>query len=133
MSSRPSPAESDQPGVPARDAGQAAVEFALALPIVVLVALGMVQIILVVADQLAVGVAARDAARAASVSASPAAAATAAATAAVSLDSMDVTTSVGEQVTVTVRTVNTTSVPLIGAFIGDVELAATVTMQREPP
>lgn len=126
MSSPRSSARSD-------DGGQAAVEFALALPIVVLVALGLIQVIVVAADQLAVGTAARAGARAASVSATPAAAAQSAAAAAVRLDSMRVETVVGDRVTVTVSAINHTDVALIGRFIGDVRVEATVTMPREPP
>ena len=47
------------------DRGQATVEFALALPFVVMLLLGVVQVVVVVRDQLAVGLAAREAARAA--------------------------------------------------------------------
>jgi len=73
-----------RPGAPARPgsarrargtAGQAAVELALALPVVVLLLLGMLQVALVGRDQLAIELAAREAARAAAVSADPAAAA----------------------------------------------------------
>ena len=59
--------------------GQAAVELALALPVVVVLLLGMLQVALVGRDQLAVELAAREAARAAAVSADPAAAARSAA------------------------------------------------------
>ena len=45
---------------PERDRGQAAVEFALAVPVVVVLVLGIVQLVAVVRDQLAVELAARD-------------------------------------------------------------------------
>lgn len=117
-----------------RDRGQAAVEFALALPLVVLVVLGVVQLVVVVRDQLAVEVAARDGARAASVAAAPAAAASAAANRAITIRPLTVTTSTGtSSVIVTVRAVSATDVPLIGAVMPDIAVSATVTMVREPP
>ena len=117
-----------------RDRGQAAVEFAIALPVVVVLVLGIVQLVVVVRDQLAVELAAREAARAASVSASPDAAARRAAGEATSLAPLAVATGVdGDRVTVSVEYVSSTDVPLIGAFIGDITVTATVTMNREPP
>jgi Flp pilus assembly protein TadG len=117
-----------------RDSGQAAVEFAVALPVVVLLVLGIVQLVVVARDQLAVELAAREAARAASVAASPQSAAAASATAATGLRPLDVVTQVGaDRVTVSVRYVDPTGVPLIGAFIADVTVTARVTMAREPP
>lgn len=116
------------------DAGQAAVELALALPLVVMLVAGLAQLVVVARDQLAIEVAARDGARAAAVAAAPAAAADRAAHAAVSLRPIDVSTSVGaDTVTVSVRYVNRTEAPLIGRALGDVELRASVTMAREPP
>ena len=117
-----------------RDRGQAAVEFAVALPVVVVLVLGIVQLVVVVRDQLAVELAARQAARAASVSASPDAAARRAADEAIGLGPLAVATGVdGDRVTVSVEYVSSTDVPLIGAFIGDITVTATVTMNREPP
>ena len=117
-----------------KDSGQAAVEFAISLPVVVLLVLGIVQLVVVARDQLAVELAAREAVRAASVAADPGASATRAANAATALRPLDVTTYVdGNRVTVSVRYVDTTDVPLIGAFIADVTLTARVTMAREPP
>lgn len=119
---------------PARDRGQASVEFALALPLVVVVVLGIVQLVVVARDQLAVEVAAREGARAAAVAGSPAAAAERAASAAISLRPLGVRTSAsGGDVTVTVTATNRTDVPIIGAVIGDIEVSASVTMAREPP
>lgn len=95
---------------------------------------GLVQVVVVARDQLAVEVAARDGARAAAVAAAPAAAADRAAHAAISLRPISVATSVGgDTVTVSVRYVNPTDAPLIGRFVGDIELRASVTMAREPP
>jgi Flp pilus assembly protein TadG len=121
----------DRPG---RDAGQAAVELALALPIVVALTLGLVQVLAVAADQLAVELAAREGARAAAVAADPSAAAADAAGAAVPLDPLGVSAVTGAgRVTVTVTYTSRTDVPLIGGLIGDVELRADVTMALEPP
>jgi Flp pilus assembly protein TadG len=117
-----------------RDRGQAAVELALALPVVVAVTLGLVQVLAVAADQLAVELAAREGARAAAVAADPSAAAANAARAAVPLDPLGVSaTTAAGRVTVTVTYTSRTDVPLIGALIGDVELRADVTMAVEPP
>jgi Flp pilus assembly protein TadG len=117
-----------------RDRGQAAVEFAIALPVVVVLVLGIVQLVVVVRDQLAVELAAREAARAASVSAGPDAAARRAADEATGLAPLAVATGVdGDRVTVSVEYVSSTDVPLIGVFIGDITVTATVTMNREPP
>jgi Flp pilus assembly protein TadG len=117
-----------------RDAGQAAVEFAIALPIVVLLLLGIVQLVVVARDQLAVELAAREGARAASVSASPDASAARAAQHATGLRPLNVATRLdGARVTVSVEHVNTTDVPLIGVFIADVTVTARATMSREPP
>ena len=117
-----------------RDSGQAAVEFAIALPVVALLVLGIVQLVVVTRDQLAVELAAREAVRAASVAADAEGAATRAANATTSLRPLDVTTHVdGDRVSVWVRYVDTTDVPLIGAFIADVALTARATMAREPP
>jgi len=117
-----------------RDRGQAAVEFAIALPVVVVLVLGIVQLVVVVRDQLAVELAAREAARAASLSASPEAAARHAAAEATGVGPLEVATGVdGDHVTVSVEYVSSTDVPLVGAFIGDIRVAASVTMTREPP
>jgi Flp pilus assembly protein TadG len=119
---------------PRRDAGQAAVELALALPVVVALTLGLVQVLAVAADQLAVELAAREGARAAAVAADPSAAAADAASAAVPLDPLGVSAVTGAgRVTVTVTYTSRTDVPLIGGLIGDVELRADVTMALEPP
>ena len=117
-----------------RDRGQATVEFALALPFVAMLLLGVVQVVVVVRDQLAVGLAAREGARAASVAADPSSAATRAAADAVALTPLTVSTSVADGlVTVHVTYTNDTSVALVGHVMGNVELDATVTMALEPP
>jgi Flp pilus assembly protein TadG len=117
-----------------RDAGQAAVEFAIALPLVIVLVLGIVQLVVVARDQLAVELAAREAARAASVSAGPEASAERAAEAATALQPLTIGTHVeSTHVSVSVEYTDSTDVPLIGAFIGDVTVTARVTMAREPP
>lgn len=118
----------------ARDRGQASVEFALALPLVAILVLGIVQLVVVARDQLAVELAARDGARAAAVSAAPDGAARRAAELAVSLRPLSVTTSTsGERVEVTVTHRSPTEVPIIGALLGDVEVTGRAAMVREPP
>jgi Flp pilus assembly protein TadG len=113
--------------------GQAAVEFALVLPVVVVMAFGLVVVGLAVRNELAVELAAREGARAAVTSASPAAAATAAATRAVDLPIAVATTSDATTITVTVTYVDPLDVAIIGALIGPVTHTASVTMAIEPP
>jgi Flp pilus assembly protein TadG len=116
------------------DRGQATVELALALPIVCTLLLGVVQVAVVVADQLAVDLAAREGARAAAVAADPAGAARQAAERAVSVRPLDVEVrSGGGTVTVSVRHTDHTDVPLIGLLVGDVVVSASATMVLEPP
>jgi Flp pilus assembly protein TadG len=115
-------------------AGQAAVELALALPVVVLLLLGLLQVALVGRDQLAIELAAREAARAAAVSAEPATAARRAAERVTSLRPLQVAVSGGgDTVTVTVGYTCVTDVAMIGRLIGDVPMRASVTMAVEPP
>lgn len=113
-------------------AGQATVEFALALPIVVLIALGLTQVGVAIRNELAVELAAREGARAASVSAAPTQAAARAATASVDLP-IDVQTTInGDTVSVTVTYVDPTDIALIGRFLGPSTHRATATMAFEP-
>jgi Flp pilus assembly protein TadG len=117
-----------------RDRGQAVVEFAIALPLVVVLVLGVVQVVVVVRDQIAVELAAREGARAAAVSSTPSIAARRAAGAATGLRPLSVDTTVGgTTVTVTVGHRSRTVVPLVGPLIGDVATTASVSMAREPP
>jgi len=125
---------STQPVSGAGDAGQAAVELALLLPMVVVLVLGVLQVAIVGRDQIAVELAAREAARAAAVSADPAGAARGAASRVTALTPLDVEVAVGTStVTVVVRHVNSTDVALIGHLVGDVDLTARATMALEPP
>jgi Flp pilus assembly protein TadG len=126
------------PSVAARlrrdERGQAAVELALALPLVVMFVLAVLQVGLVARDQLAIEYVAREAARAAAVSADPSTAAASAADRVTELAPLDVSTSVGgDIVRVRVRYVSATDVALIGSAIGDVTLEATAAMAWEPP
>ena len=118
-----------------RDAGQAAVELALALPVVVVLLLGMLQVALVGRDQLAVELAAREAARAAAVSADPVAAARAAADRVTTLRPLSRRREPWRRR----RSPSPCAIaapptsPSIGRLIDDVDLRATATMALEPP
>jgi Flp pilus assembly protein TadG len=109
------------------------VEFALVLPVVVVMAFGLVVVGLAVRNELAVELAAREGARAAVTSASPAVTAAAAATRAVDLPIAVATTSDATTITVTVTYVDPLDVAIIGALIGPVTHTASVTMAIEPP
>lgn len=114
--------------------GQATVELALVLPVVVMFVLAVVQVAVVARSQLAVELAAREAARAASVSADPVGAANAAARRAVTLEPLDVTVAAGgDTVGVTVRYVESTDVAFIGLALGDITVSAHAVMTWEPP
>jgi Flp pilus assembly protein TadG len=118
----------------ADERGQAAVELALVLPVVVLFVLGILQVVVVARDQLAIELAAREAARAASVSADPAAAATMAADRVTNLGPLDVSISVaGDIVRVRVSYTNPTDVAIVGTAIPNITLQATAAMAWEPP
>jgi Flp pilus assembly protein TadG len=121
----------------ARDRGQAAVELALCLPVVLLVLLGVVQVAVVVRDELLVQHAAREAARAASVAAAARPSATAAAARALSgarLADVGVEVALASDVVrVQVSALTRTDVPLIGGLLGDVAHRATAVMTLEPP
>lgn len=115
------------------DHGQATVELALALPVLVLVGLLVVQVAVIARDRLAVEAAARDGARAAAV-AGRAEVTERAAQRAVALSPLQVAaTGRDGEVTVTVRYVDHTDVPLVGALLPDVAVTARSTMPFEPP
>ncbi len=115
------------------DRGQAVVETALALPLVCLALLGVVQVAVVVRAQLVVDHLAREAARAAAPAAAPAAAARAS-VAASGLGATAVQVGVdARRVTVTVRRVLPTDVPLVGLLVPDIVVEHSVVMQLEPP
>lgn len=116
--------------------GQATVELALVLPLVVLFALVVLQLGVVAKDLVLVHHAAREGARAAAVEPN-AGAARAAAAGSSSLDggrlsvSLSGGTARGSQTTATVTYRAPTNVPLVGALIPDVTLEASVTMRVE--
>lgn len=118
------------------DVGQASVELALVLPLVVFLLLVIVQLGLVVRAQVLVTHAAREAARAAAVDSDPSAAGDAA-RASSSLDPsrLDVTVTgrgdTGSHAVVHVVYRTPTDVPLVGVLLGDVELRADATMRVE--
>lgn len=115
-----------------RDEGQAAVELALGLPLVMVVLLAVAQVVLVARDQLAVVHAAREAARAASLAGATAEDGVAAGQAAAGLPvevriQLDDTTA---RAWVSAR--SATDVPLVGALIGDRTVTAEAVVRREP-
>ena len=112
--------------------GQATVEFAFVLPLVVLALLAVVQVGVVVRDQLGVVHAAREAARAASVDPDPGRAVRAAHR---TLPGADVDVGsrpkVGGEVSVTVHYTSVTDLPLVGELFPDPDLHATSVMRVE--
>lgn len=118
------------------DAGQAAVEVALLLPVVALLLFAVVQAALVVRDQVLVVHAAREAARAAAVDPSPGAPRQAA-LAAASLDPRRLAVTVappagtGDPVAVTVSYRSATYAPIIGPLLPDVVVRGQASMRRE--
>jgi Flp pilus assembly protein TadG len=116
--------------------GQSAVELALVLPLLALLALGLVQIGLVVRDQLLTIQAARGAVREAAVTADLASI-TAAGRDATTLARNRLRVDVGPRgqpgttVKVTVHYRAPTSMPLVGRFMGDVDLEASASMRVE--
>jgi hypothetical protein len=119
-----------------RDEGQATVELALVLPVLVMLLMLVMQVGLVVRDQVMLIHAAREGARAAAVEDDPGAARTAAlAGARLDPDRLEVTTrgraGPGSYVTVTLTYPSLTDLPLVGRLVGDIELEASATMRVE--
>lgn len=112
--------------------GQATVELALGLPLVMLLLMLVLQVGLVARDQVAVVHAAREAARAASVDPEPRAALEAARR---TLGSADVDVAprpdVGEELRVEVRYRSRTRVPIVGRLLPDPLLRAHAVMRVE--
>ncbi len=112
--------------------GQATVEFAFLLPLIVLSLLAVIQVGLVVRDQLGVVHAARQAARAASVDPDPGRAVRAAHRtlpgAAVEVGERP---KVGEEIRVTVHYTSVTDLPLVGILFPDPDLHATSVIRVE--
>lgn len=98
-----------------------------------LLGLGLLQVGVVVRDQLALGLAAREGARAAAVSADAGSAARAAVDRVLPAGSAAVRTSAGDtMVTVEVRSAVSVALPVVGALVGGRELSATATMALDP-
>jgi Flp pilus assembly protein TadG len=116
--------------------GQAAVELALALPLVAILLLALVQLGFLVRDQVLVVHAAREGVRQAAVEPSTDAVRRAAAgSAGLAADRMTVTTSgrgaPGSHVKVTITYRAPTNVPLVGAALPDFDMHASATMRVE--
>ncbi len=127
-------------GVRRPERGSAVVEFALVLPILMVVALALVQVGVLARDELLVTQAARAGARQAAVDADEAGIRSAAVEAAPGLDPAGMEVSVarsggrGEPVTVAVAYGAPTTIPLIGwLFPPSVSLHASATMRQEFP
>ncbi len=118
------------------DGGQAAVELALVLPLVVTVLLALVQLGLVVRDQILVVHGDREAAREAAVDPAADAPRRAAVASSTLSDARLTVTSTGRgapgsRVRVEVAYRASTGVPLLGAAVGDLTLRASATMRVE--
>lgn len=121
-----------------RDEGQAAVELALVLPLLVVLLLAVVQVVLVARDQILVVHAARAGSRQAAVDADAGAARRAVVDAGggvLEAGRLDVELTPaggrGPLVTATVRYASPTDVPLVGPLLPDVPLRAAATMASE--
>lgn len=118
------------------DEGQAAVELALVLPVLALLALVLVQLALVARDQLRVTFGAREGARQAAVSPGTSEIEEAVRVS-TGLDDERLAVlpagrgGVGSRVTVRVRYRSPTQVPLVGPLLGDVEVEGVATMRVE--
>lgn len=119
-----------------RETGQATVELALTLPLVVLFSLMVVQAGLVAKDLVLVHHAAREGARAAAVDPTPAAA-QAGVVGGARLDQsrlgvvLQGGTSRGDDAMVRVTYASPTNVPIVGILVGDITLTAEVVMRIE--
>lgn len=114
------------------DRGQAATEFALTVPLLLIAVIGAVQVFVVLVDRIHLVHVTRDAARAASVADDPEQAAEAVIdrslpgrTVSVSVDTHD------DVVRVEIVLVNPTDVPIVGRFLPDVELRESLSMFAE--
>ena len=120
------------------ECGSAAVEFALVLPLVLLMALALVQVGLLVKDQIVVEEAARAGARQAAVTTDDQETRDAVVAAAVSLDAEELDVSVdredgaGSAVTVTVVYHAAIDIPLVSwLFPNSVDISGVATMRQE--
>ena len=121
-----------------QQSGQASVELALLLPVVVVLLLAVLQVGLVARDMVLVSHAAREAARAAAVDDHPSAAADAVrASSGLRDERVRVVVAgrgaAGSRVTATVTYRAPTDVPLVGALLGDRTITSSVTMRVEGP
>jgi Flp pilus assembly protein TadG len=119
------------------DGGQAAVELALALPLVAVFLFGAVQVVAVARDQIAVVHAARELARAAAVAGDSPLDGSSTVTGITDLEPARLTVAVSMssssgRVRAEVRYRSPTDVPFIGALLPDVTVVGTATMAREP-
>ena len=120
-------------GTRTADRGQATVEFALCLPLMVLVVLFVLQLLVVGLAKVQLVNAARDCARAAAVSAEPSSA-VARSINRLGLDDVDYSVNTADGwVTVTLTRTVTTDISLVGSLVDDVVLSESVTMLVEPP
>jgi Flp pilus assembly protein TadG len=120
----------------AHEDGQATVELALCLPVLVALALVVLQVVLVARDQVLVTHAAREAAREAAVTSDLAAVRRAAvASGALAADRLTVTVTgrgrPGSRAVVEVRYAAPTDLPVIGGLLGDVALGANAAIRVE--
>lgn len=134
MSRRPD----ERTGPRGREGGQATVELALLLPVIVVLLLVILQIGLIARDVVLVTHAAREAARAAAVDSAPGAARAAAEDAGgLQGDRLTVRATgrgeAGSRVRVRITYRAPTEVPIVGALIGDRTLRAEATMRVEGP
>ena len=125
-------------GTRERERGTAVVEFALVLPLLLLITLALVQVGLLVRDRLLVESAARAGARAATLAPDPGAIRRAATDAAPDLDAGAMRVGVartgrrGDPVTVTIDYRSAVRVPLVGWLFGDgVAMRAQATDRQE--
>jgi hypothetical protein len=118
------------------EAGQAAVELALCLPLLAALALGLLQVALIARDQVVLTQAAREAVREAAVTADPAAPRRAA-LASTRLEPSRFSVEVrgrgrpGSRVVVVARYSAPTDLPLVGPLLGAVHLSSTAAMRVE--
>lgn len=116
-----------------KDRGQSTVEFALVLPLVLILLLGLLQVGLLLRDQLLVSSAAREAAREAAVSADSGRIEAAAVRSAPNLE-LTVTVSGGDRRGDAIKVLVAappTQLPLVGAFVSGRTLRASATMRLE--
>lgn len=118
-----------------RDCGQATVEFAVLLPLVVMWMLLLVQVAVYAGDRIDLQGAARDAARAAAV-APPTEREVRAVNAARSATGVRVNVELrvsGHTVTATVHLRDHATVPIVGSLLPELDMAAEATMPLDPP